>query len=578
LKLRNVEPRFLKAYNILMDKFGLFPFTYDMAEKVLKDNYENVNEVLSKLADAGLLEKTAKKEDKRKKIYKIKPLTTEKIEKVSKDKLIGLLKQGADLIRTQVDYKVLLLFLFFKAISDKYLLKVEELKKEFEDLDEEDIYVLANEEILELYDVEGKKLYVWHEVANNPEDFINALNKIVEMNKEKLSGLDELIKRTGLPTLFENENRHIVQHLINLFSRADFSEASYDILGDAYEWTLNYFAPTKAKEGEVYTPIEVSKLIAHLVEPKDDEVILDPACGSGSMLIEQYRFAGSNPNIVLVGQERNDVTAVLAKLNFILHGINLKDAKVFIGDSLLNPKFESFIKEVKGTGKADKVVANPPWNQDGYDENTLKVNEKYKDIYMYGFPNKNSADWAWVQLINYYTEKKAGIVLDSGALFRGGKEKTIRKRFVDDDLIEAVVLLPEKLFYNCPAPGIILILNKNKPEERKGKILFINASNEYIKHPEVKKLNKLSDENIEKIAKAYKEFKDVDGFCKVVDIEEIRKNDYNLNVSLYISPIEEDEDVDLGEVYEELNKLHNEYLEKFEVVKGYLEEINGLIK
>lgn len=224
MKLRNVEPRFLKAYNILMDKFGLFPFTYDMAEKVLKDNYENVNEVLSKLADAGLLEKTAKKEDKRKKIYKIKPLTTEKIEKVSKDKLIGLLKQGADLIRTQVDYKVLLLFLFFKAISDKYLLKVEELKKEFEDLDEEDIYVLANEEILELYDVEGKKLYVWHEVANNPEDFINALNKIVEMNKEKLSGLDELIKRTGLPTLFENENRHIVQHLINLFSRADFQK------------------------------------------------------------------------------------------------------------------------------------------------------------------------------------------------------------------------------------------------------------------------------------------------------------------------------------------------------------------
>lgn len=185
------------------------------------------------------------------------------------------------------------------------------------------------------------------------------------------------------------------------------------------------FCSNKGKRGEVYTPIEVSKLIAHLVEPKDDEVILDPACGSGSMLIEQYRFAGSNPNIVLVGQERNDVTAVLAKLNFILHGINLKDAKVFIGDSLLNPKFESFIKEVKGTGKADKVVANPPWNQDGYDENTLKVNEKYKDIYMYGFPNKNSADWAWVQLINYYTEKKAGIVLDSGLCL--GREREDNK-------------------------------------------------------------------------------------------------------------------------------------------------------
>ncbi len=560
-----------------MEKFGLFPFTYNMAEKVLKDNYENVSEVLSKLVEAGLLEKTAKKEDKRKKYYKIKPLTSEKMEKVGKDKLISLLKQGADLIRTQVDYKVLLLFLFFKAISDKYLLKVNELKKEFKDLDEEDIYILANEDILELYDVEGKKLYVWHEVANKPEDFINALNKIVEMNKEKLAGLEELIKRTGLPALFENENKHIVKHLINLFSGVDFSETPYDILGDAYEWTLNYFAPTKAKEGEVYTPIEVSKLIAHLVEPKDDEVILDPACGSGSMLIEQYRFVGENPNIILVGQERNDVTAVLAKLNFILHGINLKDAKVFIGDSLLNPKFESFIKEFKGTGKADKVVANPPWNQDGYDENTLKSNKKYKHIYKYGFPNKNSADWAWVQLINYYTEKKAGIVLDSGALFRGGKEKTIRKRFVEDDLIEAIVLLPEKIFYNAQAPGIILVLNKNKSGDRKGKILFINASNEYIKHSEVRRLNKLSDENIEKIAKAYKEFKDIPGFCKVVDIEEIKKNDYNLNVPLYVAPIEEGEEVDLKEVYEELNKLHNEYLEKFEVVKGYLEEINKII-
>ncbi len=557
MKLKNIEPRFLRAYNILMEKFGLFPFTYDMAKEVLKDRYENINEVLSKLVDAGLLEKTAKKEDKRKKFYKIKPLVCENMGKITKDKLINLLKEGADIIRTQVDYKVLLLFLFFKAISDKYLLKVNELKNEFKDLDEEDIYVLANEEILELYDVESKKLYVWQNVKNNPEDFINALNKIIEMNEEKLSGLDELIKRTGLPSLFENENKYIVQQLINLFSSTDFSEVSYDILGDAYEWILNYFAPTRAKEGEVYTPIEVSKLIAHLVEPKDDEVILDPACGSGSMLIEQYRFVGSKPNIVLVGQERNDVTAVLAKLNFILHGINLKDAKVFIGDSLLNPKFETFIKEIKKTEKADKVVANPPWNQDGYDENTLKNNEKYREIYKYGFTNKKSADWVWIQLINYYTEKKAGIVLDSGALFRGGKEKTIRKRFIEDDLIEAIVLLPEKIFYNTQAPGIILVLNKNKPEERKGKILFINASNEYIKHPEVKKLNKLSDENIEKIARAYKEFKDVVGFCRVVDIEEIKKNDYNLNVSLYVFPIDEGEDIDLKEVYEELNKLHN---------------------
>ncbi|WP_423792289.1 N-6 DNA methylase [Methanocaldococcus indicus] len=566
-----LEPRFIKAYEILKEKFGYFPFTYENAEKVLKVKYENVAEVLSKLVNAGYLEKKQDSKDKRKKIYRIVD-KMEKINRLTKDKLISLLKQGADLIRTQVDYKVLLLFLFYKAISDIYLKTVEKLREEHKDLDDEDVYILANEEVLELYDIENNKLYTWNNVKNSPEEFINALNRIVELNRGKLEGLQELIRRTGLPSLFENENKYIVQQLIDLFSKVDLSSVDYDILGDAYEWILNYFAPTKAKEGEVYTPKEVNKLLAYIIEPKDGDIILDPACGSASMLIEQYKF---NNNVVLVGQERNEVTGILAKLNIILHGITPSNAKIFIGDSLVNPKFESFLKELK-RDKANKVVANPPWNQDGYTEDVLKNNPKHSEIYKYGFPNKNSADWAWIQLINYYTQEKAGIVIDTGALFRGGRERAIRKKFVDEDLIDAVILLPEKIFYNAQAPGIILVLNKNKSEERKGKILFINASNEYINHPEIRRLNKLSDENIEKIAKAYKKFKDVDGFCKVVDIEEIKKNDYNLNVSLYVSPIEEGEEIDLKEVYNELNKLHNEYLNKFEVVKSYLEEINKI--
>jgi type I restriction enzyme M protein len=262
--------------------------------------------------------------------------------------------------------------------------------------------------------------------------------------------------------------------------------------------------------------------------------------------------------------------AILAKLNLILHGIDSEEYEIYVGDSLKNPKF----------GEVDYTIANPPWNLDGYNEDVLKENPEVRRIYNTfvrgGYPPKQSADWAWVQLMLYFARKKVGIVLDSGALFRGGKEKKIRKEIVEKDLIEAIILLPEKLFYNVTAPGIVMILNKNKPEERKGKILFINASLEYEKHPEVRRLNRLGEENIDKIVDVYDNWEDVEGFSRVVDLEEIRKNDYNLNVSLYVFPVEEKEDIDLGEVYDELNKLHNEYLDKFEVVRGYLEEIKEI--
>ncbi|GAB6064909.1 SAM-dependent methyltransferase [Aquifex pyrophilus] len=582
MSLNNLEPQFHKAYLALLEKFNTNPFTFEEAEKVLEEaskslgvKFSNKKEVLSELEKAGLLEKRPYEKDKRKKIYRLKENPVLKKEKLGKDELINLLKEGADIIRTAVDYKVLLLFLFYKAVSDKYLREVKKLQEERPGVNIEKLYKIANTRILNLYDTDNNKLLVWHEVKNEPAEFINALNRIVELNRDKLNRLDELIKRTGLPSLFEGENSVIVKRLINLFSRVDFSEFEYDILGDAYEWILYYFAPSKAKEGEVYTPIEVSRLIANLIEPQGEEIILDPACGSASMLIEQYLYAkkkDENTNITLIGQERNEVTAVLAELNFILHGI--KNAKVFIGDSLLNPKFEEYIRTYNPDGEADKVVANPPWNQKKvYNETTLKQNPKHRDIFEFGYTTDQSADWAWIQLINYYAKKKAGIVIDSGALFRGGREKSIRENFVKKDLIDCVILLPEKIFYNTQAPGVIIILNKEKPEERKNKVLFINASKEYIPHPEEKKLNKLSDENIKKIAEAYREFKELEGFSRIVDTDEIKRNEYNLNVSLYVSPIDEEEKIDLNEEFRKLEELNREYTERFKKVEEYIREV-----
>jgi type I restriction enzyme M protein len=565
-KYLSLEPRFRRAYDLLFEKFGDLEFTFPDAEGVLQD-YANKKEVLSELEKAGLLRTKPSSEDRRRKIYRLLPVNGQS--SPQKDSLISLLKAGADLIRTRVDYRVLPVLLFFKAISDKYMVKVREYLSQGKK--EEDAYTLANYDILKLYDTESKTLYSWHNLVNNSSEFINGLNKIAELNRDELKNLSSLIEKTGLPSLFRTENRHIVEKLLELFGRFEFSEVSYDILGDAYEWILYYFAPTKAKEGEVYTPLEVSRLLAHLVEPENEEIILDPACGSASMLIEQYLYLQkdkgiSSPSVYLVGQEVNDMTGVLAELNFVLHGI--KDYEIHIGsDSLVNPRFEH----------ADRVVINPPWNQDGYDEGTLKGNKAHGKIFTFGYTNKQSADWAWIQLVNHYAKKKAGIVIDSGALFRGGKEQSIRRQFVEEDLIDAVILLPEKIFYNTQAPGVIIVLNKDKPKERKGKIIFINASNEYIPHPDVKKLNKLSEENIKKIARVYREFRDENGFARVVDKEEVsKKNDYNLNVSLYVSPEIEDEEIDLIEEFKQLKNLHREYLEKYELVRGYIEELRRL--
>jgi type I restriction enzyme M protein len=366
------------------------------------------------------------------------------------------------------------------------------------------------------------------------------------------------------------ENRHILTGLVQLFNQYDFSEADYDTLGDGYQWILSYFAPQRAKEGEVYTPKEIIRLAIKLLDIPDGTTVLDPASGSGGMLIESYEHVKEKvpePNLQLIGQERNEIMAAIAKMNMRLRGI--VSYEIYVGDSIVNPKFS----------RADYVIANPPWNQDGYDERVLSrdnIKEIYNSIVEGGYPPRTTADWAWVQLMLYFAKKKVGVILDQGALFRGGKEENIRKGIVKSDLIEAVILLPEKLFYNTSAAGIILVFNKEKPLEYKGKVLFINASELYVKHPEIRKLNQLSDENINKIVNIYNDFKDTKNYAKVVEIEEIEKNNYNLNVSLYVQKEYENDEIDIFKEFEELKSLEEQRQSIMEKLESYLEEVNKL--
>jgi type I restriction enzyme M protein len=491
--------------------------------------------------------------------------------------LESLLKGAADLIRTRVDYTFILVLLFYKRISDKWDLEFEKAYKEAlaDGLKEEEARQEAKNSIYHDFDISEELLWenIRKDPARLPENFSKAMKTLSERNPE----LKDVFENVDFVQFTTNrENVEILRQLVELFSARSLNHVSPDILGDAYEWILRYFAPQKAKEGEVYTAREVIKLIIEMLDPKAGESVYDPACGSGGMLITSYQHVKNEQGkseadkVFLFGQEANHKTIALAKMNLYIH--DLRNAQLILGDTLLYPKF----KEAEGIRRFDVVIANPPWNQDGYDEEILKKGEFWRERFRFGFTPRQSADWTWIEhmLASAKDETgRVGVVIDNGCLFRGGKEKAIRTGVINADLIEAVLLLPEKLFYNTGAPGAVIILNKNKPEERKGKIFFINASKEHQQHPEVRKLNQLGEEHIKKIVQAYREFSNEDGFSKIVEIEKIKENDYNLNVTLYVFPEEEAEEIDVAKEWEELRKIEREMLVIEEKIEGYLREL-----
>jgi type I restriction enzyme M protein len=577
-----------KRYEILWEAFDSSSFRFDEATVILKEKIheskEQVNVVLSELRKEGMLTVEFDPSDARKRIYQLqskKQIISKKLsftrKKLTRGDLEVLLKAAADLIRTRVDYTFILVLLFYKSISDRWETEFEDAYKEAltDGLSEKEAKEEAKNSIYHDFDISEELLWenIRKDPARLPENFSRAMKTLAERNPE----LRDVFENVDFVQFTTNtENAEILRQLVEVFSAKTLNHVSSDILGDGYEWILRYFAPQKAKEGEVYTAREVIRLIVEMLNPKPGESIYDPACGSGGMLISSYKGIedalgrDEADKLFLFGQEANYKTLALAKMNLYIHDI--RNGQLILGDTLLYPKF----KEGDGVKKFDVVIANPPWNQDGYNEEILKKGEFWRERFNHGFTPKQSADWAWIEHMLASAKDntgRVGVVIDNGCLFRGGKEKATRTSIVNADLIEAVILLPEKLFYNTGAPGTIIVLNKNKPKTRKRKILFINASNEYEQHPNVRKLNCLRDEHIEKIVKAYKGHKNSDGFSKVVEIEEIKENDYNLNVTLYAFPEEEVEEIDVIEEWKGLGSLEDKLVEIGRKVEGYLKEL-----
>ena len=502
--------------------------------------------------------------------------------KVTRNELNSLVDKAADLIRTAVDYKFILVLLFLKRVND--LSKIERDRymqrlKKIEGMSEKEIEKEMGK--ADYYTFNIPRQFHWDEITKDvktlPEKLATAIGEIAKLNTE----LQGVINRVDFLEFARNqENRDLLHQLVELFNKYDLAgeEVSPDVLGDAYEHILMKFAPDRAKEGEIYTPREVIKLMVEILDPKPGEKVYDPCCGSGGMLIISYLHVHDKlgekeaRKLFLYGQERNPEIYAVGEMNLLLHDI--KNANLANGDTLENPRF-------RDNGKLKQfevVIANIPWNQDGYNEGRLKA-ANFRERFDFGYPPQNSADWAWVQhmLASAKEQGRIAVVVDNGCLFRGGQEKVARKKIVGEkDWIECVLLLPEKLFYNTGAPGAIIVFNKSKTEERKGKIIFINASNEFVTHPSVRRLNTLSSDNIGKIVAVYEDFSEIPGFSRAVEMKEITKNDYNLNVSLYVMPIEETEKISISQVYSELEELEaerNKIDKRLKEVLGQIKEI-----
>lgn len=357
-----------------------------------------------------------------------------------------------------------------------------------------------------------------------------------------------------------------------LFNKADLNlkpsrVGTLDVIGNAYEYLIKNFAASGGqKAGEFYTPPEVSDLIAELLDPQPGDTICDPACGSGSLLMKCGRKIVSghdSRNYALFGQEAIGSTWSLAKMNMFLHGED--NHKIEWGDTIRNPKL---LDKNGDLMLFDIVTANPPFSLDkwGHDE---AENDKF-GRFRRGVPPKTKGDYAFISHMIETLKPgtgRMGVVVPHGVLFRGSSEGKIRQKLIDENLLDAVIGLPEKLFYGTGIPAAILIFKKQKVDD---KVLFIDASREFKAG---KNQNQLSEENIKKIVKTYRDGDNVEKYAYLASLKEIQDNDYNLNIPRYVDTFEEEEEIDLLAVRAEREQLKAELAKLETEMAGYLKEL-----
>ncbi len=494
------------------------------------------------------------------------------MEKLTFDKLKNKAWEAADILRGSIDsadYKNYILgLLFLKRLSDVFEEEAEKIEKEtgdkalaWNDPDEHQFFVPTRarwESIRKLTNQIGDALNKACAELEDKNPLMEGVLASIDFNSVKLG---EIKERDGVLL-------RLVQHFSTIPLRnSDLGEP--DLLGRTYEYLIEKFADDAGKKGgEFYTPRKVVQLIVELLEPKEKMRICDPTCGSGGMLIECAHYVekhkGNQKNLSLYGQEKNIGTWGICKMNMLLHGF--PDADIRKGDTIREPKLL-----VDGQLMLfDRVIANPPFSLDKWGIE-MAENDGF-GRFRHGIPPRTKGDFAFVEhMIAILNQKgKLGVVVPHGVLFRGASEGRIRESILKEDLIEAVIGLPPNLFYGTGIPAAILIMNRSKSPERKGKVFFIHAADEY---QDGKNQNHLRDQDIQKITKALKDYKTIGKYCRAVPMSEIAGNDYNLNISRYIDSAPEEEQIDVKAAVNKLRELELQRKDVEKKMDKYLEEL-----
>jgi Type I restriction-modification system methyltransferase subunit len=462
--------------------------------------------------------------------------------------------------------------IFIKRLSDVFEDEVERLAERYGDKETALSIIEADHGLVRFFIppearwpvVSGRKQFKWSK-DRKPKTLGEQLTitmRAITKHNPNLNGVIDIVDynetRNGEREISDAALSGVIETVSDPRYRLGLYDVEPDFLGRAYEYLLRKFAEGQGQSaGEFFTPTEVGWLMASIVRPRQGEEVYDYACGSAGLLIKcelalQERELKVRRPLKLFGQELTGSSYAIARMNMVVHDM---EGEIVRGNSMTNPKFKQADASLK---KFDIVVSNPMWNQP-FDP-AVYDNDPFDRFESQGGVTTSKADWAWLQhtIASINDHGRASVVIDTGAATRGSgsktedREKKIRKWFVDNDLIEGVILLPDNLFYNTTAAGIIMVFNKAKPAARKGKIVLVNASREFKKgQPK----NYIPEESIRKIADAFIKGEDIERFVKVITREQAAENDYNLSPSRYVDITEKEAYRSIPVILKELEGL-----------------------
>lgn len=478
----------------------------------------------------------------------------------------------------------LLPLLFLKRLSDVFDDEIDRLAEEYGERETALEIAEGDHSLLRFYlpaearwaVIAGREAYGWPLDAKGnstaPRDIGEHLTKAVRAvvkQNPSLSGVIDVVdfatERNGERDINPAKLRGVVETFSDPRYRLGLADVQPDFLGRAYEYLLRKFAEGSGQSaGEFFTPTEVGFLMAHIMRPKPGEECHDYACGSAGLLVKLQLVAReldptSKVPLKLTGQELQAESYAVAKMNAIIHDMQVELAR---GDTMINPKFRTADGKIR---TYDVVVANPMWNQPFAPD--VFANDPFDRFRTTGGITTGRGDWAWLQhtLACLNEHGRAAIVLDTGAVTRGSgsknedKERNIRKWFVDRDLIDGVILLPDNLFYNTPAPGVIVVLSKRKPSARKGRIVLFNASRHFRKG---RPKNYLTDDDIRSLAATFLKGEPVDGELVAIDARQAEDADYNLNPSTFVGVSETADVGSVGALLSEYESITAQEIER----------------